>query len=329
MTDVVEKTGKSVDEAVNQALEEFNCTLDDVEVEILAEPTKGLWGILGSKDAKVRVRRKAVIAEPAANVKDTENAKAKGRTEAAEDNRGRARGVSREPDSFADDFVEDDVESLPSDTDDKTARFIMEVAGLMGIEASVGRKETDETILYTLNGPRLGSAIGRRGETLDAIQYLSNIVAGKGKDLPRKRIVVDAEDYRKRREDTLVRLATRLASKAKRSGRRVVLEPMNPQERRVIHTALEKDPDVKSLSEGEEPYRRLVIYPVGSEDRNDGGRRYGRGGSGSGVSGSVGGGGGGGRYGRGGGSQRSSNERISKPQYSWGMDDDEVNDDEE
>ena len=110
---------------------------------------------------------------------------------------------------------------------------------------------------------------------------MSNIVAGRDRDIPRKRVIVDAEDYRRRREDTLVRLANRMATKAKKSWRRVVLDPMNPQERRVIHTTLEKDPDVKSISEGEDPYRRLVIYPVGGESRSDRGGRYSRSGRGS------------------------------------------------
>jgi len=232
MTQSVEKTGKSVEDAISLALEEFNCTREEVEIEVLSEPAKGLWGIIGSKEARIRVwkKEKEVVTQP-----------------------------------------------VRQETDDPTSKFIADVTGMMGIEAVINKKESDDSILYTLSGPRMGAVIGRRGETLDALQYLSNIVAGKDREQPRKRIVVDAEDYRKRREDTLIRLATRLATKAKRSGRRVVLEPMNPQERRVIHTALEKDSEVRSVSEGEEPFRRLVIYPINGDDRREGGR-YGRGG---------------------------------------------------
>lgn len=287
MTDKIEKTGKSVEEAINLALEELNCGREDAEIEILAEPAKGLWGILGTKEARIRAWRK-------------------------EDGPGEA------ADGLGGSDMGDGLGAAP-EADDKTAKFIREVTGLMGIEANIGKKESEEAILYTLNGPRMGAVIGRRGETLDALQYLSNIVAGRDKDIPRKRIIVDAEDYRQRREDTLIRLATRLATKAKRSGRRVVLEPMNPQERRVIHTALEKDPDVRSLSEGEEPYRRLVIYPNNvversgggdrgeRSDRGDGGRRYNRGG--------------GGRYDRGDGDRSGGERSGGERRYSWGMDD--------
>jgi len=245
MTYTVEKTGKSTEEAIRLALEELQCSRDEAEIEVLTEPSKGLWGIIGSRDAKVKVWKKE-----------------KSNTEAE---------IEKE------DNLEDSPEAGQSPAD-STIRFLTGVTALMGIEASIGKEEEEENILYTLNGPRMGAIIGRRGETLDALQYLCNIVAGKDRSIPRKRIIVDAEEYRKRREETLVRLATRLAAKAKKSGRRVVLEPMNPQERRVIHTTLEKDPDVKSISEGEEPYRRLVIYPVGTESRSNGGSRYSRGG---------------------------------------------------
>lgn len=283
MTRIIEKTGKSVEEAINLALEELDCSREDAEVEILAAPAKGLWGILGTKEARIRAWKK-------------EDEKGK---EVKEDDKSE-NGVPKE------------IVRKPADEEDKTIKFILDVTGLMGIEASIDKKENEERILYTLSGARMGALIGRRGETLDALQYLSNIVTGRDKDIPKKRIIVDAEDYRQRREDTLIRLATRLALKAKKSGRRVVLEPMNPQERRVIHTALEKDPEVKSLSEGEEPYRRLVIYPVGAEDRDGGGRRYSRGGNGN-------------RNDRDGGRSRG-NERAGA-RYSWGMDDGDKADD--
>jgi spoIIIJ-associated protein len=279
----VVKTAKTVDEAIQMALEDLGCLAEDMEYEILAEPAKGLFGILGARDARVKARIKAGARE-AESMTETENE--------TKDGAG-VRGSSK-PDSGA--VSEAGTRSVrsagftgspSSDAADKTGMFIADVTKLMGIEAEILMKKNEEAVIYTLNGPKMGTVIGRRGETLDAIQYLSNIVAGKDRTLPRKRIIVDAEDYRQRREDTLVRLASRLASRAKRSGRRVVLEPMNPQERRIIHTALEKDPDVKSISEGEEPYRRLVIYPADSIGRESGGngsrggydrdRGYGRG----------------------------------------------------
>jgi len=286
MTYEVVKTAKTVDEAIQLALEEMGCSAEDIEYEVLAEPAKGLFGLLGARDARVRARRKEEARE--ARVSRDAGADAGARVgagaHAATDARAGA-GAHAAADARAGAAASGVEASF--DADDKTGRFIADVTKLMGIEAEILMKEYEESVVYTLNGPKMGTVIGRRGETLDAIQYLSNIVAGKDRTLPRKRIIVDAEDYRQRREDTLVRLASRLASKAKKSGRRVVLEPMNPQERRIIHTALEKDPDVKSISEGEEPYRRLVIYPSDSVARDGGGygsrggydrdRGYGRG----------------------------------------------------
>ena len=159
-----------------------------------------------------------------------------------------------------------------SSAEDKIACFLKEATALMGIEVYIEKKEEEETIRYELSGPHMGSVIGRRGDTLDALQYLANIIANKEKTEPRKRILLDAENYRKRREETLIRLAHRLAGRVKRTGHKVVLEPMSPMERRVIHTALQNDPEVKTSSEGEEPYRRLVIFPAEGT-----GSRYSRG----------------------------------------------------
>jgi len=148
--------------------------------------------------------------------------------------------------------------TLEEDKQGRTQAFIEEVTLQMGIKTSVITEENDDYVRMTLSGGNLGSIIGRRGETLDALQYLANLVANK-QGGERKKIILDAEGYRKRREDTLNTLAKRLADRVKRSGQPVVLEPMNPQERRVIHTALQNDTRVQTLSEGEEPYRKVVI----------------------------------------------------------------------
>ncbi len=137
--------------------------------------------------------------------------------------------------------------------------FLEEITRRMGVKTNVQIQEEDEYIKMTINGGNnLGVLIGRRGETLDALQYLTNLVANKHSQ-ERKRIIIDAEGYRKRREETLIRLAARMADRVKRTGHRVVLEPMNPQERRIIHTALQNDLSIQTLSEGEEPFRKVVI----------------------------------------------------------------------
>lgn len=148
--------------------------------------------------------------------------------------------------------------TVKEDKQSRTKKFLEQVTLQMGINTNVITEESAEYVRITLSGGNLGSIIGRRGETLDALQYLTNLVANK-QGGERKKIILDAEGYRKRREDTLNTLARRLADRVKRSGQPVVLEPMNPQERRVIHTALQGDTWVQTLSEGEEPYRKVVI----------------------------------------------------------------------
>src|SRR5690606_12335810 len=125
------------------------------------------------------------------------------------------------------------------------------------IETEIGE---DQLVYMRMSGRRMGVVIGRRGQTLDAIQYLVNLVANKLPG-PRARIVLDAEGYRDKRAETLRNLATRLAAKAKSERRKTVLEPMNALERRIVHLALADDAEVETRSEGEEPYRRVVILP--------------------------------------------------------------------
>lgn len=202
---VVEKNGKSVEEAVEAALQELGVDADQVNVEVLEEPSKGLFGILGGKPAVVRVSVKKSPAEEA-------------------------------------------VELLKS------------IVHAMGVEADYHWVEDDGQILVNLEGKQLGVLIGRRGETLNSLQYLVNLGFNKNRE-DRKKIILDIEGYRRKREDTLMRLAMKLADKAKRRGRSVVLEPMNPQERRIIHTTLRGRDDIYTFSEGEEPFRKIVIAP--------------------------------------------------------------------
>jgi spoIIIJ-associated protein len=136
---------------------------------------------------------------------------------------------------------------------------VQDVVSKMGILTDVIIDENREFTKMTLTGKNMGILIGRRGETLDALQYLVNLVANKNIRYDRKKIIIDAEGYRERREETLVRLAHRLAERVRRTGIKLVLEPMNPQERRIIHTTLQDDIYVQTYSEGEDPFRRIVI----------------------------------------------------------------------
>lgn len=144
---------------------------------------------------------------------------------------------------------------------DKARAFLERVIELLGVEATVDVEQQGEYTVLQIEGNHLGILIGRRGETLDALQYLTNLAANRDKtdQAERVRVILDAEGYRKRRENTLRNLAYRLAEKVKREKRRAALEPMSPLERRIIHTALQDDESVETYSEGEEPFRRVVI----------------------------------------------------------------------
>lgn len=199
-----EKTGKTVEDAIAACLAELGVVRDRVKIEVLEEPAKkGLFGLLGTRLAKVRV--------------------------SYEDNPG-----------------------------ELASEFLKRVCTSMGVDAQFEPIQRGEHWVVNISGEELGILIGRRGDTLEALQYLTNLAVSK--QLAEKvRIIVDVEGYRQRREETLVRLAKRLSDKVKRTGNKVVLEPMNPHERRIIHTALQDDIRISTFSEGEEPNRRVVI----------------------------------------------------------------------
>ncbi len=145
-------------------------------------------------------------------------------------------------------------ESQPRDAEG----FLNTLFEKMGLDAVASANETEENISVNISGDSTGVLIGRRGETLDALQYLTSLVVNKDKE-NYKRVFIDTENYRKKREETLVKLANRIANKVEKTGKRVVLEPMNPYERRVLHATLQKNPNVETISEGEEPFRRVII----------------------------------------------------------------------
>lgn len=137
--------------------------------------------------------------------------------------------------------------------------FLISVLNSMDINADIDIKEENDIIKINLKGPKMGLVIGYRGETLDSLQYLVSLVVNKNHENPYKRVVLDAENYRHKREETLIRVAQKTAYKVKKSGRPYKLEPMNPYERRIIHSALQEYTDINTYSEGEEPFRRIII----------------------------------------------------------------------
>jgi spoIIIJ-associated protein len=138
-------------------------------------------------------------------------------------------------------------------------KFLTEVLQSMSMEAKIELKDANNEIRIDLIGPNMGLLIGYRGETLDSLQYLVSLVVNKNHDEEYKRVILDTENYRAKREETLKRLASKIAYKVRVSGRVLKLEPMNPYERRIIHSSLQNDSYVYTFSEGEEPYRRVVV----------------------------------------------------------------------
>lgn len=201
----VEKTGKTVDDAVSLALQDLGASREEVEVSVLDEPSKGIFGIFGAKMARVMV-------------------------------------------------------SLKNGHSQKATNLLKNILRAMQLQVGIEVHEKDHEVQINLEGNDLGILIGRRGETLDSLQYLINLSVNKGQEI-RKKIVIDIEGYRRRREETLQKLALKLADKAKQRGRNVVLEPMSSQERRIIHTVLQGRDDIYTFSEGEEPCRKIIIAP--------------------------------------------------------------------
>ena len=245
--DFSEKWGKEVETATALALDELKCSKDEVKITVLEEPSRGFLGI-GSKLAKVRVEKievsendKTEEIEVAEEVKDTVTEE----TVENETSEVTSKKLIR-PDNMK------EIEEHPA------LSFLKETTEKMGLELSFKAYADDNNVFIDISGKDAGTIIGKRGQTLDAIQYLTSLAVNK-KSEDYVRVVLDAENYRSKRENTLERLAHRLADKVVRTKRSVKLEPMNPYERMVIHAALVNSPKVKTRSEGEEPYRRVVI----------------------------------------------------------------------
>lgn len=273
----VEKTGKSVDEAVAAALAELNVTADQAVVEVLEEAKKGFLGF-GRKDARVRVSVKPAEAE-AEKPAEAASAAEKTVSEAAADAVA-AEDFKKKAADAKDDAVDDAIAALNALKSERRERqnreprkynvsdeavaaakeFLQKIFNAMHIEVAMEKfiNKNDGSVTLRLHGDDMGILIGKHGQTLDSLQYLTNLVANKNSN-ERVRVIIDVEDYRDRRIETLNRLAARLADKVKRTGERVALEPMNPHERKIIHMALQGDRRVTTLSEGDEPYRHVVI----------------------------------------------------------------------
>ena len=255
----IEATGKTVEDAVRSGLVHLGMLRDEVDVEVLEEPKSGFLGF-GSKPAKVRLTEKAKAVVPPLSVDEPEDTAAddmtadEAETTAAEEAEDIAKGPAvPEKDDLAEGaFTAEEAAA-------KAKKFLVDVLGNMGVEVVIEKMIKSDKIILHLHGKNLGILIGKHGQTLDALQYLTNLTTNQGEN-SRHFIMLDVENYRQRREETLKQLAVRLAGRVKRSREKVVLEPMNGYERKVIHVTLQHDDHVRTESEGQDPYRHVVIY---------------------------------------------------------------------
>ncbi|MGL5576919.1 MAG: RNA-binding cell elongation regulator Jag/EloR [Sarcina sp.] len=199
-----EFTGKTVEEALENALGELKVSKDKVEYTITDEGSKGFLNFIGSRPAKIKV-------------------------------------------------------TIKKNPLEECELFLQGILLKMGVEAEILVREESDKVFIDLKGAEVGTVIGYRGETLDAIQYLLNVFINKANKGIYKKVLLDAGSYRVKREETLKKLALKTAYKVKKYGRTMKFEPMNPYERKIIHSALQDDNKIATKSEGQEPFRRIVV----------------------------------------------------------------------
>ena len=263
--DYTEKWGKDINEAVELALIDLKVSRDEVEVTVLEEPTKGFLGI-GAKLAKVRVEKKAPQKPEKPEKKEAEKKapekkeQPKKSSKPKEKKTNEKKSQEKKPEEKKKNIVLDDVDinDLKVVEEHEALTFLKDITGKMGLDLDFNARVGEDLVYVEMSGKDSRTVIGKRGQTLDARQYLTSLVVNKEKEKYTK-VVVDAENYRAKRERTLEQLANRLAAKVVKTRKHIRLEPMNPYERKVIHATLQKNPNITTRSEGEEPYRRVVI----------------------------------------------------------------------
>ena len=322
-----ESSAKTIEEAISAGLEKLGVSISDVTIDVLEEGSKGLFGLFGSRQAKVRLTLKETEADPlealtaakparsaapakpaapkapeapkpvkpaapkteapkAAPVKSAAPKAEAPKAEAPKAEAPKAKPASRKeapkpaktdapkaeapkakpaPKAPVQPIEKPVVTMIPADqvvedsAPGRALAFLRELTHLMGVEVSIEvGTDAEGNVFANMTGDTLGILIGRRGETLDALQYLTSLKVNRGQE-GYTRVTLDTENYRAKREEALTRLANRMANRAIKTGRKVSLEPMNPYERRILHSALQANDQVDTHSEGEEPNRHVVI----------------------------------------------------------------------
>ncbi len=253
--DYIEVSGKTVDEALTNALLKLETTSDNIEYEVVEKgSTGGLLGLFKSKPAVIRVRKKK---DDNTDI-DIEAIK---ETVSVNTNLGNLKTSDVKDNEKSENSKPALAAASAEEVTEKINNFLGDMfkAMDMDVKVKVNFNEKESSANIELTGDNMGVLIGKRGQTLDSIQYLVSLVINKGKEKYVK-VKVDTENYRSRRKETLESLARNIAYRVKRSKRSVSLEPMNPYERRIIHSALQNDKFVSTRSEGEEPFRHVVVF---------------------------------------------------------------------
>ena len=260
--------GKSIEEAISSGIELLGIDRDDATIEVVERESKGFLGF-GKKDAVVKITyddgKEEIKEEKPAEVKKKpahkETFAPQKESVKREQPVKKVKGVKEEP-------VKEDkplVSEEEAERSEKAAgEFLEGVLKVMGVDAKLESRvnRSENTVHIELSGENMGFVIGRRGETLDALQYLTTIVTNKKED-SRWRVTLDTENYREKRTASLIALANKTANQAVKTGKSIALEPMSPQERRIIHSALQDNKAVTTFSTGQEPRRKIVIAPQG------------------------------------------------------------------
>lgn len=274
MAKVIETTGKTVEDALSAALEKLGVAAENVDYEILENPSKGFFGF-GAKPAKIKVTLKEVTEEVKPEITEevkteiptpVENFKTEVEEKiepVLEETKIEPAEIAKKVELVPENVTNEEVKS----TFDKAAviaaaqKFLTEVFSAMKMEVTVNVVENDSEVVLDLVGKDLGVLIGKHGQTLDALQYLTNLSANVHDSEERVYFVLDVENYRSRRATALKKLAKSVAERAVRTHQDVKLEPMSRSERKVIHTALQESTKVETHSAGEDPYRYIIVSP--------------------------------------------------------------------
>jgi len=218
----IEMEGKTIEEAIHKACAELNAAREDLEIEVLSNGSSGFLGLVGAKKALIRATLKS-SAEKAPSLHTA---------------------TASSSDSLA----------------EKAQKTLRDILSFLGMEAKIQIKDEPDRLWVSFQGDGSGLLIGRKGETLEALEYLVNKIVHRGAE-DKKKIVVDTENYRARREEALIKLAKRMGEKAKRSGKPVTMNPLNAHDRRIVHLALQNDKALRTHSKGTGLYRKIVISP--------------------------------------------------------------------